>query len=72
MGYPPNASFHQGKIILYTGKCSPLINFGSICPRQQENSKQFLNNRIDLIECIFLTLGEFKTGRNRSAGGKGR
>lgn len=72
MGYPPNASFYQGKIILYTGKCSPLINFGPICPRQQENSKQFFNNRIDLIVCIFLTLGEFKTGRNRSAGVKGR
>lgn len=72
MGYPPNASFYQGKIILYTGKCSPLINFGPICPRQQENFKQFLNNRIDLIEYIFLTLGEFKTGRNRSAGVKGR
>lgn len=53
-------------------KCSPLINFGPICPRQQENSKQFLNNRIDLIVCIFLTLGEFKTGQNRSAGVKGR
>lgn len=72
MGYPPNASFYQGKIILYTGKCSPLINFGPICPRQQENSKQFLNNRIDLIEYIFLTLGEFKTGQNRSAGVKRR